>query len=234
MQYLNIKIQKKYEHESNILIHSFNLFMLTKRILQLYNIHVSNEKIVHADKDYIDTTCYIRLCDDNKLQYLHKFSSVEHETFNIFWKCYEHKKQKKETKFEKSMKEMIDISKLLVNERLIETIHKEQLIFCVGKFDIKTLINGEIECTMGNKTYANKETIDNNKVFFKLSNTITWKSTNLKDDYNYNANDKYTKISKWLTLVLQESTPIDLTPQNYNQQDQKSSDDASALKNIKI
>ena len=131
------------------------------------------------------------------------------------------------------MKEMIDISKLLVKERLIETIHKEQLIFCVGKFDIKTLINGEIECTMGNKTYANKETIDNNEVFFKLSNIITWKSTDLKDDYSYNANDKYSIISQWLTIVLQESRPIDITTQHYNPPVQKSSTDVVALKNVK-
>ena len=71
---------------------------------------------------------------------------------------------------------MIDLFQFVLNNFLKETIVKEKIVIAVGSFVKNTLINDKITVTMDDKIYVNKDTIDNNSVYFKLSNLISWKS----------------------------------------------------------
>ena len=86
------------------------------------------------------------------------------------------------------------------------------------------------------KTYVNKETINNNSVYFKLSNLISWKSMDFKmdDNYNsYNADKMYIILSKWLTIKLQEQIAVNLTTNNQLKNGQKISDEVMVSKKLK-
>ena len=109
------------------------------------------------------------------------------------------------TEYQKNMKQMIDLSQTVLNNRLKEIIVKEKLLIGVGSFVKNTLINDKITVAMDDKIYLNKNTIDNNSVYFKLSNLISWKSTDLKSDDNYNncnADKMYRILSKCLIIEL--------------------------------
>ena len=179
--------------------------MLPKRILQLCNIHVSNEMLEGLCKGSVDTIFVIKLSEDNKMKCFKKFASVDHESFNTFHECYQQKIKQGKTEYQKNMKKMIDLSQVVLNDRLKDKIVKEKLLIDVEIFVKNTLINDEIAVTEADKIYLNKDTINNNSVYFKLSNLISWKSMDLKSDdkyYNYHADEMYIILLKWLIYKL--------------------------------
>ena len=86
------------------------------------------------------------------------------------------------------------------------------------------------------KKNLNKEAVNNNSVYFKLSNLIKWESTDLKMDDNYNdhnAEKMYVILSKWLTIKLRETITINLTTNNQLKNSQKNSDEFMVSNNWK-
>ena len=79
--------------------------MLTKRILQLYNIHVSNDMLEGLCKGSVDKIFVIKLCEDNKMKYFNFFASVDYERFNTFCECYRQKIKEGKMEFQKYVKQ---------------------------------------------------------------------------------------------------------------------------------